>query len=269
MQNKTLLLAGCGRMGGALLAGWRRAGLLEQMEVHAVDPAANVTMPGISFCRAMEALPASLEPDIILLAVKPQQMAGVVQAYAGRFGGGPLYISIAAGITTATLQGKLGAGPRIIRAMPNLPAFAGGGMTALYASPAVSAGERQAAETLFTAVGQVAWIEAEDLMHAVTALSGSGPAYVFLFLEALVEGGVALGLSPALARRLAEQTVVGTVWLAGADAKNDYAAWRQAVTSPGGTTEAALKVLLAGDGIKSLIINALKNADQRSRELSQ
>ncbi len=206
--------------------------------------------------------------DVLVLAVKPQ----VIQEVAIGLGDTvqqhtPLVISIAAGIRSTDLQRWLGGRCALVRCMPNTPALVQSGATALYPSAQVSDDQKDLAETILRAVGLALWVEDEDLMDAVTALSGSGPAYFFLLIEALQESGAALGLDEKTARLLALQTAFGAAKMA-LESSEDAAVLRRRVTSPGGTTEKALAVLEAG-GIKTLFHDALTAARDRSRELAQ
>ncbi len=202
--------------------------------------------------------------DVLLLAVKPQQMREALAAVAGRLSQ-TLVISIAAGLRIDDLARWLGGYRRIVRAMPNTPALIGAGTTGLVADTSVAAAECDTAATILGAVGSVAWLANEAQMDAVTAVSGSGPAYVFYFVEALIEGGAALGLAPEVARRLALDTVLGAARLA-ADSTEQPATLRERVTSKGGTTAAALAVFEAR-GFKVLVAQALAAAEARGREM--
>ena len=211
-----------------------------------------------------EASAEALACDVLVLAVKPQQMR---EALAGLPAGGkrPLIVSIAAGLLVNDLARWMDGYHRIVRAMPNTPALIGAGMTGLYADPAVTAADRQYAEAILGAVGETVWVENEALIDSVTAISGSGPAYVFLFLEAMQEAGLALGLSPEATHKLAIQTVLGAGQLARQSA-DPVDVLRQRVTSKGGTTAAALDKM-ADLGVKTGLIAGMKAAAERSREL--
>ncbi|MDY0013271.1 MAG: pyrroline-5-carboxylate reductase [Rhodocyclaceae bacterium] len=202
--------------------------------------------------------------DVLVLAVKPQQMREALAPLAGRLAG-PLVVSIAAGLRLADLSRWLGGYRRLVRCMPNTPALIGAGMTGLYADPSVDAAGRDAAGQVLSAVGDVVWVEDEVRMDAVTALSGSGPAYVFHFIEALESAGVAMGFDGATARKLALGTVLGAARLA-AGSPDSPAELREKVTSKGGTTAAALARMEA-DGFMGLVERALLAAEARGREL--
>ena len=265
----TVVLVGGGKMGEALAAGWLR-GLLEPTQITIVEPddaaAGRLAPLGTTRVPAPAALPRDAEPDVVVYAVKPQIMTEVAPAYAGFGRADTVHLSIAAGCPIGLFERHLGAVP-IIRAMPNTPAAIGHGMTVACANAAVGQAQRVFCERLLQATGAVAWIDDESLMDAVTAVSGSGPAYVFLLAECLAEAGTAAGLPAALARQLAEQTVSGAGALM-ARSEDPAATLRRNVTSPGGTTEAALAVLMAADGLAPLMTRAVRAASARSRALA-
>jgi len=264
-----LLLVGCGQMGGALLRGWRARHLAERHVVVEPGPgaAAFANQPDVIAVAAADQLPPDLKPDAIVFAVKPQLMGEVLPAYRRFAGGGTLFLSIAAGKTLGFFARQLGAAAPVVRAMPNTPAAIGRGIAVACASRAVAAAQRALAERLLGAVGEVGWVDDEALIDAVTAVSGSGPAYVFLLIECLAKAGVAAGLPAELAMRLARATVAGSGELARRSAE-PAARLRDSVTSPGGTTRAALDVLMAPDGLESLLTRAVLAAARRSRELA-
>ena len=202
--------------------------------------------------------------SVIVLAVKPQVMEGVARELAGVINPGQLIVSIAAGVTVSALRAWLGSSA-IVRCMPNTPALVGKGVTGLYADAGVSEAQRGEAEELLRAVGDAVWFEQEGELDAVTALSGSGPAYFFAVIEALIEGGVELGLKRDIAHRLVTGTAVGAAAMIGP--QDDPGELRVRVTSPGGTTERALSVLASG-GVAHTLRQAVHGAWQRSRELS-
>jgi pyrroline-5-carboxylate reductase len=263
-----LLLVGCGKMGGALLSGWLDRSLAQRVVVIEPGPgaAAFAGKPGIAILDSADALADAFAPAVVVLAVKPQTMAEVLPAYR-RFAGRALFLSIAAGKTLGFFTRLLGPEAAVVRAMPNTPAAIGRGIAVACANARVSAAERALAERLLAAVGEVGWVEDEALIDAVTAVSGSGPAYVFLLIECLAEAGVAAGLPADLAARLARATVAGSGELARLSS-DGAAALREAVTSPGGTTRAALDVLMAADGLAPLLRRAVLAAARRSRELA-
>ena len=266
-----LLLVGGGKMGEALLRGWIGRGL-EPGDAYVVEPDAarreGLLALGARAVAGPGELPERLVPEVLVLAVKPQLMDEVLPAYRRLADPGALVVSIAAGKPIAAFERAFGAGTAIVRAMPNTPAAVGRGVTVLCANPAVDAGRRALAEALMRAAGEVLWVEDEDLMHAVTAVSGGGPAYVFLLIEALAAAGERAGLPAELAMRLARGTVVGSGELARL-APEPPDELRRNVTSPRGTTEAALRVLMAeGDGLGPLMGRAVEAAAGRSRELA-
>jgi pyrroline-5-carboxylate reductase len=264
-----LLLVGCGKMGIAMLAGWRARGLPAD-HIQVVDPGAEqraaAAAHGVAAHAAPDALPATFVPDIILLAVKPQGMDAVAPLYA-RFAGTSCFLSIAAGKTMATLDRLLGGRAAIVRSIPNTPAAVGRGITGAVANARVTPAQRTACDDLLQAIGQVVWVDEEGLIDTITAVSGSGPAYVFLLIETLAQAGIAAGLPPDLAGQLARVTVTGSGELAH-QAAEDAATLRRNVTSPNGTTQAALDVLMAADGLAPLMVRAVSAAAQRSRELA-
>lgn len=265
-----LLLLGCGKMGGALLAGWLERGVAPE-RVHVIEPQAGAVADfvarGVVHHADPASLPKDLAPAVVLLAVKPQMMEAALPAVAAAGAPDTLYLSIAAGKTLAWFAERLPAGARIVRAMPNTPAAVGRGMTVLVAGPRVEAGQRETAGALLAAVGETAWVEEEGLLDPVTALSGGGPAYVFLLIECLAKAGVEAGLPEALSRRLARVTVAGSGELVHLSPEEPEVL-RQNVTSPAGTTLEALKVLMAEDGLQPLMTRAIGAATRRSRELA-
>jgi pyrroline-5-carboxylate reductase len=202
--------------------------------------------------------------ECIVLATKPQQLREVAGALADSIHH-QLVISIAAGIRTVDLSRWLGGYRRIVRAMPNTPAVLGCGMSSLFAAPAVNASERNLAESLLSAVGETLWLSDEDAMDVVTAVSGSGPAYVYYFIEALEEAARGLGLDASAARQLTLQTVLGAARVA-AECPEDATTLRARVTSAGGTTERAIQVIEAA-GLKAIVARAVDAAAARSREI--
>lgn len=267
MGRKTnILLVGCGNMGQALVRGWL-AKDWPVSGIRAVEPDAGTRAAAESLGIAVTAARGSVEGDVVVLAAKPQQLDGILPEYADLAERGSTFLTIAAGKPIAFYEALLGPGAAVVRAMPNTPAAIGHGMTVLVANPGVDGPGRETCESLMTAVGQVAWLEDEGLMDAVTAVSGSGPAYVFLLIECLTEAAIEMGLSGALASQLARATVSG----AGAYALSselDAGELRRRVTSPGGTTEAALGVLAGNDELLGLMKRAVQAATERSRELA-
>lgn len=268
--ERPLLLIGCGKMGGAMLDGWLESGIAAA-GVHIVDPTGAPRYQGrdgITIHEAVEDLPADLAPEVTVLSVKPQQMDAIMAGLARFAGPDCLFLSIAAGKTIGYFQDKLGADAAIVRAMPNTPAAIGEGITVCCPNPVCSAGQSALAEDLLKAVGEAATVEDEALIDAVTALSGGGPAYTFWLIECMGEAGVAAGLPRELAERLALVTVAGAGQLAlhGDDHPSQL---RKNVTSPGGTTQEALNVLMREDGgLAPLMREAIAAATARSRDLA-
>jgi len=259
-----ILLVGCGKMGSAMLAGWLERGI-GAADVVVVDPS-SPDLGAVRVVASDAAVPANFVPDVVIFAVKPQVMAEVVPPYA-RFERS-VFLSIAAGKTIAFFRGRLGAKAVIVRAMPNTPAAVRRGITVCCAEGTVPAGARSLCQSLLEAVGEVGWVEDEGLMDVVTAVSGSGPAYIFLLAEAMETAGLAQGLPPALAERLARATVAGAGELLRLSSESAEQL-RRNVTSPGGTTAAALSVLMAENrGIPSLMTEAVAAATHRGRELA-
>ncbi len=267
-MNLTLLLAGCGKMGGALLQGWLATNAAVRVVV--VEPGTLGVGMGnerVLHCAGADALPSRLVPHVVVFAVKPQVLGGVVPDYRRFVGPETVFLSIAAGKPIAWFEEKLAPAAAVVRAMPNLPAAVGRGVTVACANQAVTEEQRNRCEMLLRGVGDVAWIEDEALIDPVTAVSGSGPAYVFLLIEALARAGVAAGLPEDLAMRLARATVSGAGELTYRSIE-PAAQLRQNVTSPGGTTAAALNVLMADNGLQPLFDRAVKAATVRARELA-
>ena len=269
MNDASLTFIGGGNMadslvGGLIADGWDPA----RIRVADTDPGQRERMAARhQVATSPDNIQAITDADVVLIAVKPQVMAGVAQSIAAAVAQQrPLVISIAAGIRERTLRAWLGEDTAIVRAMPNTPALVQSGATGLYANPGVSEQQRSLAESILRAVGLTIWVEDETLMDAVTALSGSGPAYFFLFMEALADAGTELGLPADTARLLALQTAFGAARMA-LESSEDAAALRRHVTSPGGTTEAAIGILQQG-GFEALVKRALEGAADRSRELA-
>jgi pyrroline-5-carboxylate reductase len=263
-----LVLVGAGKMGGALLDGWLRLGL-DPAQVAVIEPKPS---PDLT---ALAGRGLRLNPDTrilrdvaaVVIAVKPQIAAEALPAIAPLISQSTVVVSIMAGRTLQSLASALKGATTLVRAMPNLPASIGRGITV--AVPLrVSAAQREFAHRLLSATGIVAWVEDETLLDAVTAVSGSGPAYVFLLAEAMTQAGVAAGLPKDLAAKLARETVAGAGALLDG-AKLDAATLRENVTSPGGTTAAALEVLMGADGLVPLMQKAVAAATARSRKLAE
>ncbi len=267
-RARCLVLVGCGKMGTAMLGGWVAAGVASGCVViePAGVPAGFGSAAEILWYSSPEEVPAELRPDAVVFAVKPQIADEVVAKYRSWARPETLFVSIVAGKTLAGLSRDLGRAA-IVRTMPNTPAAIGRGITVACANPLVTNDQRQLCDRLLAAIGESAWVEAEALMDVVTAVSGSGPAYVFLLIEALARAGQTEGLPSDLALQLARATVAGSGELARIS-KEAPAQLRENVTSPGGTTRAALDVLMASDGLEPLIGRAVAAAAARSRELA-
>ncbi len=265
-----LLLVGCGKMGGALLGGWLERGMAPGT-VTVVEPQADLvdrfTGSGVAAVAAPGALAPDAAPAVVVLAVKPQQMDAVLPGYVRFAHPGTVFLSIAAGKNIGYFEQRLGPDAAVVRAMPNTPAAIGRGMSVLCANARVSGAQRGACGDLLAAVGEIAWVDDEALLDPVTAVSGGGPAYVFLLIECLAEAGVAAGLPEELAMRLARATVAGAGELVHR-ASEPASTLRAHVTSPGGTTLEALQVLMAPDGLQPLMTRAIAEATRRSRELA-
>jgi pyrroline-5-carboxylate reductase len=262
----TILLAGAGKMGGAMLSGWLNAGValsrIAVMEPHLSDD-----------LRQLAALDLRVNPTTdeagplaaLVVAVKPQTFGEAAPLLKTFTSAGTLVVSIMAGMTIAKIAD--GCGGAVVRAMPNTPASIGRGMTVAVAASSVSVSQRAFADALLRAIGAVDWIDDETLMDAVTAVSGSGPAYIFLLAEELARAGIAAGLPAELATRIARETVSGSGELLHRS-DLDAATLRKNVTSPGGTTAAALDVLMGKDGLQQLMTRAIAAATKRSKELA-
>ncbi|MFZ9198627.1 MAG: pyrroline-5-carboxylate reductase [Paracoccaceae bacterium] len=260
-----LVLLGCGKMGSALLAGWLKAGLPPtSIWVLEPNPSDWLTATGVHLNAGVPPAPA-----VALLAVKPQMMGAALPALQALGNGTTLMVSIAAGTSIATFESTFGPRTPIVRTMPNTPAMVGRGITGICANAHAGAGGLALAAELMAAVGEVVMLEGEHQIDAVTAVSGSGPAYVFHLIEAMAAGGVAQGLSPEVAMKLARATVCGAGELAFQSA-DPAAQLRINVTSPGGTTAAALAVLMDADtGLPPLMARAIQAAADRGRELGK
>lgn len=265
-----VVLAGCGNMGFAMLAGWLKSGKLNPHEVHVVEPSealrARAGALGAQVSAAAADMPAEIAPKLVIFAVKPQVMRDVIPAYQRFAGMGTTFLSIAAGTRVSVFEDLLGKSASVVRCMPNTPAAIGKGMMVTYANQNVPDDAKSFVADLLSASGEVAAIDDEGLMDAVTAVSGSGPAYVFHFIESLTAAAEATGLPADTARLLAMQTVYGAASLA-AESDETPGRLREQVTSPNGTTAAALGVLMGGDRLKMLMTEAVEAARKRSVEL--
>ncbi len=265
-----VVLVGCGNMGHAMLSGWLKSGKLNPHEVFVVEPnealRARAEELGAATAPDASALPPGLAPKLVIFAVKPQVMRDVVPAYRHFASADTTYLSIAAGTRLKVFEEILGASASIVRCMPNTPAAIGKGMMVTAANARVTRDAQAFVDDLLSASGAVTAIDDENLMDAVTAVSGSGPAYIFHFIECLTAAGEAAGLPSDTAKLLAMQTVYGAAGLAQASSDTP-SRLREQVTSPNGTTAAALSVLMGGDRLKTLVTEAVEAARKRGAEL--
>jgi pyrroline-5-carboxylate reductase len=264
-----LLLIGAGKMGGAMLEGWLKQGMTPG-QITVVDPYPSDRMRELA-AQGLRLSPAVDDiglADVILLAVKPQMLDAAGPLLGAVATGDSLLISVVAGKTMDNLRQRAPGARAIVRAMPNTPAAVGRGITGCAASPEVSDTQKKLATDLLSSIGRVEWVASEDLIDAVTALSGSGPAYVFHLVEAMAEAGEKAGLPADLAMRLARATVEGAGELLHCEPQTPASVLRQNVTSPGGTTAAALEVLMAENGMRPLLTKAVAAARRRAGELS-
>ncbi len=267
----SLVLVGAGKMGGAMLEGWL-AGGLDPRHISVIDPQPADSLKALAARHGFALNPegAISAAQVVVLAIKPQMLDEAAPHVQPMIGPETLVVSVLAGKTVADLAARLPhnkTAPAIVRAMPNLPASVGRGVTGCYAAHGVSDSQRDMTTTLLSCVGGVEWVGDESLIDAVTSVSGSGPAYVFLLVECLAKAGEAQGLPADVAARLARMTITGAGELLH---RSDLspATLRQNVTSPGGTTAAALEVLMAGDGLSPLMVSAVDAARKRAVALS-
>jgi pyrroline-5-carboxylate reductase len=270
MGAQSVAILGGGNMGRALVSGLLRRGMLpEDVRVAEVSPAARASVTRDFAVQAHEDARAAIAgAAVIVIAVKPHEVAALIAPLQPLLRETrPVVVSIAAGIRIASLKAWCGADVPVVRAMPNRPALVGAGVTGVFAAPEESRAAREAAARVLAAVGEIVWLENEAALDVVTALSGSGPAYLYLLTEAMMHAAVALGLEGEAARRLAVGTLYGAGLLAQAS-DGDLARLRHDVTSKGGTTEAALKIFAAAD-LSGTVMQAVEAAAQRSRELAR
>ena len=265
------VLVGCGNMGYAMLAGWLKSGRLAATDVFVVEPndelRARAAALGVATGAGAENMPEDAPPRLVILAVKPQVIRDVTTGYRRFADGKTVFLSIAAGTPVKTFEEILGPVP-FVRCMPNTPAAIGKGMMVVFANPRVAVADLAFVKDLLATSGAVATIDDEGLMDAVTAVSGSGPAYIFHFIECLTDAGESAGLPAETAKLLAMQTVFGAASLA-AESGEEPAVLRKQVTSPNGTTAAALNVLMGDDRLKKLVAEAVEAARARSVELGK
>ncbi len=263
-----IVLIGAGNMGGAMLSGWLKSGV-PGADLLVLDPGPAAAMASLMAehgVRHATSAPADTVASMLFLAVKPQVMEAVLPPLKGLVGAETVVVSVAAGKTLAFLETHLGAAA-MVRAMPNTPAMIGRGVTGAFANARVNADARSAVNDLLAVSGPVEWVDTEEKIDAVTAVSGSGPAYVFHLVECMAEAGRKAGLPADLAMRLARETVSGAGELLHRS-PDDAATLRKNVTSPGGTTAAALSVLMAEDGMQPLFDKAIEAARLRAEELA-
>jgi pyrroline-5-carboxylate reductase len=266
--NLKILLVGCGKMGSALLSGWLDQNI-KASNISVIEPQKNILdiflKHGVNLYSKFEDLKHHYEPDFVFFAVKPQMMDEIVPDYRC-FSGKTTFISIAAGKTITYFESQLGEKNSIIRAMPNIPAAVGRGITVACGNSSVRKKTQETCLALLTAVGDARWLDDESLIDAVTAISGSGPAYVFLLTETMLQAGMDAGLGRKMATELAIKTVAGSGELL-QQSSEKISVLRKNVTSPGGTTEAALSVLMGKNGMQKLISEAVIKAIQKSKSL--
>lgn len=268
-METNIILVGCGNMGQALLGGWLTRGV-DRKHLRVVDREASAISSAQSLnVFASTELSGALEGfnvDLVVFAVKPQNLEALLPAYRGLADSGTIFLSVAAGKPISFYEDVLGKGVTFVRAMPNMPAAIHQGITVLCPNLNVQSGQRKLIGDLMAAIGEIAWLEKEETMDAVTAVSGSGPAYVFLLIEGLIEAGIEVGLGEKLAKQLAEATVAGASAYA-MQVESGAAELREQVASPGGTTAAALEVLMGNDAFNALLKKAVRAATDRGQEL--
>jgi len=263
---KSLLLAGAGKMGGAMLRAWLDQGY-DPRRISVIEPYPPAELLALAGATGFSLRPPQEPQEILVLAMKPQNL-DAASSLGGVIGPHTLVISILAGKTIANIAARLPHAKAVIRAMPNLAVEVGRGITGLAANDAVTPAQKNLAETLLSAVGRAEWLPAEHMIDAVTAVSGNGPAYAFYLAECLAAAGSALGLPPDIAGRLARATLEGAGELLYRRPRQTPAELRASVTSPGGTTAAALGVLMAPDGLEPLMLRALAASKERAEQLS-
>ncbi len=271
-MNLQVVLVGCGNMGFAMLSGWLSSGKLQPAEVTVIEPnealRERAAALGVASLAARSAVAGQTAPDVAIIAVKPQVMRDVLSAYVDWGNGPTTFVSVAAGTPIAMFTSILGSKTPVIRCMPNTPAAVGKGMMTTFANDAVSSKTSATVADLLSASGAVATVPDESLMDAVTAVSGSGPAYIFHFIEALTAAAESVGLPRDTAKLLAMQTVYGAASLS-KESGEEPGELRRQVTSPDGTTHAALQVLMAENGLTALLKKAVAAARDRSIELGK
>ncbi len=268
-QQITATMIGCGNMGSALLKQWLNCGIFKKVTIIKPSPLSNDLQkwPNLFHTDDLKAC-HSLNSDVIILAIKPQMIEKISDELKESIPAGSLVISVAAGVSISKLQKLIGEDKRYIRNMPNTPCAIGKGVSGSYAQDNITNDEKKNAQTLFDACGLHLWLEREDLVDSITALTGSGPAYLFYFIEALAQSGEKLGFAPQTSEALARQMVIGSAQLVEDNSTTSPKTLRENVTSPGGTTQAALNRLMDGD-LQNILNDALECARSRAIELNK
>jgi pyrroline-5-carboxylate reductase len=273
MIQNSILIVGCGKMGTALVKGWLGNGLnILNIKIIEVNDHQKIKEEinnfDISIYQDITELSDDYIPDIIVFAIKPQIASNIVPLYSKFIQSGPLILSIMGGVSTILLKKYLGNDASVVRAMPNTPASIGKGISIIYSDNDIKGYQKEICQELLNAVGVSEWISIEEEMDAVTAISGSGPAYVFFLCEAMTNAGIELGLSRSLSEKLSRATISGSGALL-SETINSANKLRTDVTSPGGTTEAAIEELKKNNLFKKLVLSAIKKAHDRSKELGK
>jgi len=267
MTNSSILLVGCGKMGGAILSGWIDSGI-DPKSITVISPIVfdEYLFDGVTYHKSYDELSDQYSPDVVLVAVKPQIISSMLSDYSDFAKKGVIFLSIVAGKSIKFFKDILGEDSNVVRSMPNLPALESCGVTVLYADKNTDENKRKLCSELLSSVGKVYWVCDEDEMNDVTAISGSGPAYLLYFIECFIESAINLGVDRELAASLVIDTICGTAQLV---SKSDISAseLRSNVTSPGGTTEAALNIFLKDNNFKKIISDGVEAAKKRSIEL--
>ncbi|MDA0781855.1 MAG: pyrroline-5-carboxylate reductase [Rickettsiales bacterium] len=267
MISQNIILVGCGKMGSALFGG-----LLPNLESKSqaliISPSGKGSDFGVNLVNSASQIPDDFKPEIILLAVKPQIIGNVLEEYKKYTDGNTLFISVAAGKTIKFFEDKLGKQTPIVRAMPNLPSLIKLGATTICANDIVNETQKSITTSLFESVGMAIWLDNESQMNAATGLAGSGPAYVFHFIECLIEAGIKEGLPQDTATELAISTVLGSAVMAN-NSDNSVTQLKEQVISPNGTTQAGIDALSKDGSLQKLIQNTVSAATRRSKELAE
>ena len=267
MNESSILLVGCGKMGGAILSGWIDSSISPD-RISVVSPVVfdDYIFEGVSYYDSYDKLTDNYNPDVILIAVKPQLLPSMLADYSSFANNGSIFVSIVAGKSIKFFKDILGKDSKIVRSMPNLPALESCGVTVLYADETINEDNRNLCTNLLSSIGKVHWIGEEEKMNDVTAVSGSGPAYLLYFIECFVESAIDIGIDKELATSLVIETIYGTAQLV-SNSGISASELRRDVTSPGGTTEAALRIFMDDEKFKKIISNAVASAKKRAIEL--